>query len=77
MLFLTFTSLFYSIVYLVTFNTNSKLHFLTDMLTHVSYSTPPSFNLCMFIEGDGTTNNEDKRILNEKKMLKFTQRAFI
>ena len=31
----------------------------------------------MFIEGDGTTNNEDKRILNEKKMLKFTQRAFI
>ena len=38
------------------------------MLTCVSNSAPPSFNLCMFTEDDGTTvNNEDKGILNKKK----------
>ena len=37
--FLTFISIFSLIVYLVTFNTNNKLHFLTYALTHIANST--------------------------------------
>ena len=33
----------------------------------MSISTFPPFNISMFIEEDGTTINEDKRILNKKK----------
>ena len=65
---LIFSLYFSLIVYLFTFNTNNKPYFLTYMLTCVSNSTPPSFNLCMFTDDDGTTvNNEDKGILNKKK----------
>ena len=35
MVFLTFISLFFLIVYLIPFNTNNKRHFLTHMLTRV------------------------------------------
>ena len=32
------------------------------MVTHMSNSTPPSFNLCMFTEEDGTTINIKDKI---------------
>ena len=65
---LTFIYLFYLIIYLVTFNTNNKLHFLIYILTRMSNSTSLSFNLCMFTEEDGATiNNKGKKNLCKKK----------
>ena len=50
-----------SIAYLVRFNTNSKYHFLTYMLTRLFTSTFQPLNLCMFTEEDSATINEDKK----------------
>ena len=44
------------------------------MLTYVSISTFPSFNLSMFTKEDGTTiNNEDRKKIKEENKLRFTQ----
>ena len=50
------------IFYLVRFNTNIKLHFLTYIIPPMSNLTFPSFNLSKFIEEDATIiNNEDRK----------------
>ena len=54
-------SLFSLIAYLVSFNTDKKRHFLTYMLTGMSFSTFPPFNLSMFsnlTEEYGTAIND-------------------
>ena len=59
---LIFLFLFSLIGYEARFNTNNNRHFRTYILTRVSISTFPSFNLSMFTEEDGTTvNNQDKK----------------
>ena len=57
-------SLFSLIVYLAGFNTDNKHCFLTCMWTSVSNFTT---------NGGTTINDNYKKLLNKKKMLKFTQ----
>ena len=66
--FLTFISLFFLIVYLISFHTNNNVIF-SHICSHVRpttnnlyNSTLPSFNLPMLTEMDGTSiNNEDTK----------------
>ena len=57
-------SLFSLIVYLAGFNMDNKHCFLTYMWTSVSNFTT---------NGGTTINDEDKKVLNKKKLPKFTQ----